>query len=47
VATHDFTGFAWYRIIFGSIVLAYFWWAIHTYANPIYLAYSAKISVWL
>ena len=25
VATHDFTGFAWYRIIFGSIVLAYFW----------------------
>jgi undecaprenyl-diphosphatase len=25
VANHDFTGFAWYRIIFGSIVLAYFW----------------------
>ena len=25
VASHDFTGFAWYRIIFGSIVLLYFW----------------------
>jgi undecaprenyl-diphosphatase len=25
VANHDFTGFAWYRIVFGSIVLAYFW----------------------
>lgn len=25
VASHDFTAFAWYRIIFGSIVLAYFW----------------------
>ena len=25
VANHDFTGFAWYRIIFGTIVLAYFW----------------------
>jgi undecaprenyl-diphosphatase len=25
VAKHDFTGFAWYRIIFGIIVLAYYW----------------------
>ncbi len=25
VATHDFKAFAWYRIIFGSIVLAYYW----------------------
>ena len=25
VANHDFTAFAWYRIIFGTIVLAYFW----------------------
>lgn len=25
VAKHDFTGFAWYRIIFGVIVLAYYW----------------------
>lgn len=25
VASHDFKVFAWYRIIFGSVVLAYFW----------------------
>jgi len=25
VANHDFTGFAWYRIIFGLAVLAYYW----------------------
>jgi undecaprenyl-diphosphatase len=25
VANHDFTAFAWYRIIFGAIVLAYYW----------------------
>lgn len=25
VANHDFTAFAWYRIIFGLCVLAYFW----------------------
>ncbi|MES2182317.1 MAG: undecaprenyl-diphosphate phosphatase [Pseudomonadota bacterium] len=25
VATHDFKVFAWYRIVFGLIVLAYFW----------------------
>lgn len=25
VATHDFKVFAWYRIIFGTIVLLYFW----------------------
>ena len=25
VANHDFTGFAWYRIIFGTAVLLYFW----------------------
>ncbi len=25
VANHDFTVFAWYRIIFGTIVLAYYW----------------------
>jgi undecaprenyl-diphosphatase len=25
VATHDFKAFAWYRIIFGAIVLAYYW----------------------
>lgn len=25
VATHDFRVFAWYRIIFGAIVLVYFW----------------------
>lgn len=25
VASHDFTAFAWYRIIFGGIVLVYFW----------------------
>ena len=25
VAKHNFTGFAWYRIIFGLIVLAYYW----------------------
>jgi undecaprenyl-diphosphatase len=25
VATHDFVGFAWYRIIFGACVLLYFW----------------------
>jgi len=25
VATHDFKAFAWYRIVFGVIVLAYFW----------------------
>jgi undecaprenyl-diphosphatase len=25
VAKHDFTGFAWYRIVFGIIVLAYYW----------------------
>ena len=25
VANHDFTAFAWYRIVFGAIVLAYFW----------------------
>lgn len=25
VATHDFRLFAWYRIIFGAIVLAYYW----------------------
>ena len=25
VAKHSFTGFAWYRIIFGIIVLAYYW----------------------
>jgi undecaprenyl-diphosphatase len=25
VASHDFTGFAWYRIIFGIGVLLYFW----------------------
>ncbi len=25
VATHDFKLFAWYRIVFGAIVLAYFW----------------------
>ncbi len=25
VAKHDFTGFAWYRIIFGLAVLMYFW----------------------
>ena len=26
VAKHNFTGFAWYRIAFGMIVLAYYWW---------------------
>jgi undecaprenyl-diphosphatase len=25
VANHDFTAFAWYRIIFGALVLAYYW----------------------
>lgn len=25
VATHDFKTFAWYRIVFGAIVLLYFW----------------------
>jgi undecaprenyl-diphosphatase len=25
VAKHNFTGFAWYRIVFGTIVLAYYW----------------------
>jgi undecaprenyl-diphosphatase len=25
VAHHDFSVFAWYRIVFGTIVLAYFW----------------------
>ena len=25
VATHDFKAFAWYRIIFGTMVLAYYW----------------------
>jgi len=25
VSNHDFTVFAWYRIIFGTLVLAYFW----------------------
>lgn len=25
VANHDFTAFAWYRIVFGAIVLGYFW----------------------
>jgi undecaprenyl-diphosphatase len=25
VATHDFKLFAWYRIVFGAIVLVYFW----------------------
>jgi undecaprenyl-diphosphatase len=25
VAKHDFTGFAWYRIVFGAAVLLYFW----------------------
>lgn len=25
VANHDFTAFAWYRIVFGLCVLAYFW----------------------
>jgi len=25
IAHHDFTGFAWYRIIFGLVVLGYFW----------------------
>ena len=25
VATHNFKVFAWYRIIFGAIVLLYFW----------------------
>ena len=25
VAKHNFTGFAWYRILFGIIVLAYYW----------------------
>ena len=25
VAKHNFTGFAWYRIVFGFIVLAYYW----------------------
>lgn len=25
VATHDFRLFAWYRIVFGAIVLAYYW----------------------
>jgi undecaprenyl-diphosphatase len=25
VSNHDFKGFAWYRIIFGVLVLAYFW----------------------
>lgn len=25
VATHDFKAFAWYRIVFGAIVLLYFW----------------------
>jgi undecaprenyl-diphosphatase len=25
VSNHDFKGFAWYRIIFGILVLAYFW----------------------
>ncbi len=25
VATHDFRAFAWYRIVFGVIVLVYFW----------------------
>ena len=25
VAKHNFTGFAWYRIIFGIVVLAYYW----------------------
>jgi undecaprenyl-diphosphatase len=25
VSNHDFTVFAWYRIVFGSLVLAYFW----------------------
>ncbi len=25
VATHDFKVFAWYRIVFGAIVLVYFW----------------------
>ncbi len=25
VAKHNFTGFAWYRIVFGIIVLAYYW----------------------
>ncbi len=27
VAHHDFKGFAWYRIGFGLLVLAYYWWA--------------------
>ncbi len=25
VATHNFVGFAWYRIVFGAVVLLYFW----------------------
>jgi undecaprenyl-diphosphatase len=25
VAHHDFTVFAWYRILFGSLVLFYYW----------------------
>ena len=25
VAKHNFTGFAWYRIVFGILVLAYYW----------------------
>jgi undecaprenyl-diphosphatase len=25
VASHDFTAFAWYRIVFGALVLAYYW----------------------
>lgn len=25
VANHDFTAFAWYRIVFGALVLSYYW----------------------
>jgi undecaprenyl-diphosphatase len=30
ISTHDFTGFAWYRIVFGIVVLvtAHFGWVI-------------------
>ena len=25
VSSHNFKGFAWYRLIFGTLVLLYFW----------------------
>ena len=34
VAAHDFTPFAWYRIVFGVVVLATAYWGLVKWSAP-------------